>query len=261
MAPVEKIFSHIVMRKVLAVAEEYVRFMYNHFDATVAASDLMAERLSDMGVQRIHKIPLGVDLDLFHPCKRDAAFRESLRLGDNDILLVYSGRVDSEKRIDILLKAFDYISGGFGGALIIIGNGPSKQKVEHYAKKNPKIHFFQYNNDREFLSKILASADIYVTAGPHETFGLSVVEAQASGLPVVGVRAGALLERVPESVGILGEVDSPESLARNILNLSLNGFRIRGKNARRYVEMNLSWEKTFNKLFDLYDHVVQSKTN
>ena len=78
----------------------------------------------------------------------------------------------------------------------------------------------RYVNSRKRLSKILASADIYVTAGPHETFGLSIIEAQASGLPVVGVQAGALTERVTEATGILGPVDSPADMAMNLLELS-----------------------------------------
>ena len=73
--------------------------------------------------------------------------------------------------------------------------------------------------DRPELSRWLASSDIYVSAMADETFGVSILEAQASGLPVVGVAAGAMIDRVPPNLGRLGPVGDCEAMARNILEV------------------------------------------
>ena len=74
-------------------------------------------------------------------------------------------------------------------------------------------------NGRAELARWLASADIYVSAMADETFGISVVEAQASGLPVVGVAAGAMVDRVTLATGRLGPVDDAATMARNIVDM------------------------------------------
>jgi alpha-1,6-mannosyltransferase len=127
--------------------------------------------------------------------------------------------------------------------------------VEAVASSTDRIVLLPYQSDRHELARVLASADIYLTAGPHETFALSVVEAQASGLPVIGVRAGALLERVPESVGLLGEVDSAAAMAENIVMLSSNGLRAKGRQARRVIERTLTWESSISRLLETYERL------
>ena len=74
-----------------------------------------------------------------------------------------------------------------------------------------------YCKDRAELARWLASADIYVSGMADETFGVSIVEAQASGLPVVGVAAGAMIDRVTDATGRLGPVGDAAAMARNIL--------------------------------------------
>lgn len=236
-------------------AEGYAHFIYNRCDATVVSSELFKKKLEKMGILRIQKIHLGVDLDVFHPSKRNAGFRKSLGLREEDLLLVYCGRFDHEKRLDMLLKAFECLSADFRGKLLLIGDGPLKLMAVEHAQRSSKIFVLPFQTEKNRMATYLASADIYVTAGPHETFGLSVVEAQACGRPVVGVAAGALKERVLSSVGILGAVDSPEDMARNITYLSMNGFRSMGQNARELVEKEYSWKQTFSTLFEMYENL------
>ena len=69
------------------------------------------------------------------------------------------------------------------------------------------------------LARWLASADLYVSGMADETFGISIIEAQASGLPVVGVAAGAMVDRVDDSIGRLGPVGDSAAMAANILDL------------------------------------------
>ena len=82
-----------------------------------------------------------------------------------------------------------------------------------------------------------------------ETFGVSVVEAQASGLPVVGVAAGAMLDRVDGDTGRLGPVDDSKAMAANILDLCRADRQLMGEAARAHVEGQFSWDRTFQTLF------------
>jgi alpha-1,6-mannosyltransferase len=261
-------YVHTTLRKLgsSAVAElgkrmtdSYARFVYNRCNVTIASSKTMVERLRSIGVRNVALVPLGVDLSLFHPNRRDNTLRKELGLGSSGVLLIYAGRLDQEKRTHILLDAFERIGDEIEGVLVLVGNGPNRALVEAYASRNRKIRILPYSKERDQLARLLASGDIYVTAGPHETFGLSILEAQASGLAVVGVDAGALQDRVPARLGVLGRVDSVEDMTRNIIALAKDGFREKGKAARELVERGFSWQRTFDRLFRLYDRLRDGK--
>ena len=88
-----------------------------------------------------------------------------------------------------------------------------------------------YVRDRAELARWLASGDIYVSGMADETFGISIIEAQASGLPVVGVAAGAMIDRVTEATGRLGPVGDAGAMAANILDVWNGDRSAMGRNA------------------------------
>jgi alpha-1,6-mannosyltransferase len=241
-----------------STAYSYVRFLYRKFDLTLTASPAIAERLRGLGLSRVRHLALGVDLDAFHPSRRSGDLRERLGLPADGLLLAYAGRIDAEKRVDVVLRAFERASARTALSLVIIGDGPGRPELTARFGGHPRIRFLPYQGDRVSLAEILASADIYLTAGPSETFGLSVIEAQACGLPVVGVRAGALIERVSESTGLLGPPGSAAAMAENILRIATNGYVQMGRNARALVEKSFSWGRTFRTLFAWYDELARS---
>ncbi|MBN1541512.1 glycosyltransferase [candidate division KSB1 bacterium] len=251
-------FNSFFQRTMTDLCRDYVRWIYNQFDRTFAASEVMNEKLLAMGVKNIQRVSFGVDTRIFNPRMRDSEFRRQLGLNSDELVLVYSGRLDHEKRIDILLQAFQKISMVFPGILLLIGDGPLRQLALKAAEKNNRIHVIDYQHHREGLARYLASSDIYVSAGPHETFALSVVEAQACGLAVVGVNSGALKERVTPDVGVLAQADSVDSLAEAILDLSYNGYLQKGKNACRWMADH-SWEKCFERLLNHYEKLCLEK--
>jgi alpha-1,6-mannosyltransferase len=143
--------------------------------------------------------------------------------------------------------------------LVLVGEGPARERIAAAAADSRRIEVLPYEASRPKLASLLASADIYVSAAPHETFGLSVIEAQACGLPVVGVRAGAMIDRVPETVGVLTDPDSAAALTRGILELSYNGYRTRGRNARQLVEHEFSWPRTFDRQLQAYEELLERR--
>ena len=158
------------------------------------------------------------------------------------------------------MGAFERIPREVDATLVLVGDGPLRPKLIKRATKDARIHVLPFESDRRRLATLLASSDVYVSAMPFETFGLSVIEAQACGLPVVGVCGGAMRDRVPgeAGVGILGPVDDVETLSRNMLNLARNPHRREaGRRARELVETEFSWSRTFQRMCALYDEILQ----
>lgn len=233
-------------------AERYVGSVFDACDLVIAASEEQAARVRNYGVKTVEIIPLGVDIKLFTPERRSQAVRRRYGAGPDDLVLVYAGRLSSEKHVMTVLEALDRLPADRPIRLWMMGNGPYRDEIAAIARSHPRLSLLAYQSDRMHYAELLASADVYVTAGPHETFGLSVLEAQASGLPVVGVRSGALKERVPPDLGRLGAVDDADAMAENILAVAAERIEI-GTRARRHVTGGFTWEHTFRHWLAAYE--------
>jgi alpha-1,6-mannosyltransferase len=243
------------------VAEAAARRLFSgvfcRCDLTLAATAQQADRLRQYGITGTHILPLGVDTAQFHPRRRDPDWRAALGVAPEDLLLLYCGRLDGEKDVLTLARAFTILQQRLPAdaprfILALMGAGPHRPALEARARDLPGLLLLDYETDRSAYARALASADIYVTAGPHETFGLSVVEAQASGLPVVGVDAGALREHVRPDRGRLAPVGDAAALARQILEVA-GRHRELGAAARRYVlEAGYAWDQTLERLLAIY---------
>jgi len=234
-----------------AGAEKYMRYVFSHCDVALAASPTQAERLQEYGVEHTEIVPMGVDLKLFNPRRRSAEVRAANGAGPGDTVLIFAGRLCNEKRVPTLVEAFRKLPPELNAQFWILGDGPLREEVEAAAAHSPSIKLLAYLGERVRFAETLAAADIYVTAGPFETFALSVIEAQASGLPVVGVNAGALRERAPPGLGFLGAVDDSDALAANIVRAAAERSAI-GIRARRHVEEHFAWPRAFKKLLRCY---------
>ncbi len=251
----EKLLGERAARCAEGWTEAYVRAVFDRCDRGFAVSPGLVQKLQRMGVRTpLDAVPLGVDLERFHPSKRDEALREQLGVAPGGLLLVYAGRLDSEKQVAVLADAVEQLPAALRPRLALAGEGPHRAALE--ARAGDRLAVLPYIGDKDALARLLASADVYVTAGPHETFALSVVEAQASGLPVVGVAAGALLDRVPPAVGRLGPVGDAAAFAENVAAVAADRVRL-GAAAWAHVEAAFSWDRTFERLFGAYGKVLQ----
>lgn len=225
----------------------YCRSLYRRFDLVLALSENGgAAKLRALGIGDVDVLPLGVELEDFRPDRRDPALRRELGLTDDQPLLIYVGRLDGEKKPDVVVEAFRKLPKELGARLVLLGDGPLRGTIE--ALRDPRILMPGYVADRPELARWLASADVYVSAMADETFGVSIIEAQASGLPVVGVAAGAMIDRVGDSGGLLGPVDDPEAMAANVLAI-WNGDRVAMAKRARSEALNYSWERSMELLF------------
>lgn len=227
----------------------YAEITYREFDWVYTLGPDARERLAERGITRTDILPLGVDTKMFSPEKRDPGYRSELALAGDGPLLVYAGRIDNEKRADRLIEMFRRLPAELNAAMVMIGDGKLREPLMARAG-GLNIAFPGFEQSRGQLARSLASSDIYVSAMADETFGISVLEAQASGLPVVGVAGGAMPDRVPSGLGLLGPVDDVAAMADNVAAIWEDGAAAMGARARATVVDNYGWDRTFRRLFD-----------
>jgi alpha-1,6-mannosyltransferase len=245
--PLSKFISKPVASVLSRTCYGYCGFLYRRFDGIFALSENGgAGKLRSLGIDSVDVVPLGVELGEFGPMRRDDRLREKLGLSPGDPLLVYVGRLDGEKKPDLVVNAFRRLPAALGAKLALIGEGPLKAEIE--ALRDDRIIFPGYLRNRSELARWLASSDIYVSGMADETFGISIVEAQASGLPVVGVAAGAMIDRVSDTMGRLGPVGDSRAMAGNILAV-LDGNRRSMADAARAHALQFSWDSSMEALF------------
>jgi len=242
------------------VARAYVRRVFSSFDQTIAASPAVARELSEFGVPNVRVIPLGVDLDLFHPARRSEDLRTRLRVPRDTPIALFAGRLCPEKGLDVLLEAHARLSVGLRPHLLLVGEGPSAPRIQEEARNRPDLSVLPFVSDKMELATIYASADLYLAPGPGETFGLAVAEAMASGNPVVGVDSGAVPDRVAGSgVGELYLPDDPESAAGALHRMmSRLGPAVRSA-AREHAAREFRWRPTFDALLELYSALAAER--
>ena len=240
--------GQVLGRGFYALSLGYAEITYREFDRVYTLGEEARQALAQRKITRTSVLPLGVDTDIFSPAKRDPGYRAALGLSGNGPLLAYAGRIDNEKRADRLVAMFRHLPPELGAAMVLIGDGKLRDSLQEAARGLP-IAFPGFESDRQQLARALASSDLYVSAMADETFGISIIEAQACGLPVIGVASGAMPARVPDGLGLLGPVDDVETMAANVQALWAGDHRAVSRAARAHVERNFSWRATFGRLF------------
>jgi alpha-1,6-mannosyltransferase len=248
---VERPFSKFLGRPIgglcAKICYAYCGLLYRRFDAVFALSENGgAAKLRSLGIAASDVVPLGVELGEFGPGCRDPKLRRQLGLGDDQPLLVYVGRLDGEKKPDVVVDAFRRLPDAMGARLALIGEGPLRAEIA--ALGDQRIVLPGYVKSRADLARWLASSDIYVSGMADETFGVSIIEAQASGLPVVGVAAGAMIDRVTEATGRLGPVGDAAAMAANIIAVSQADRAALAEQARAQA-LQYSWDSSMEALF------------
>ena len=248
---VERPFARVMGRTLAGlcgrICYAYCGFLYRRFDSVFALSENGgATKLRSLGVDQVDVVPLGVELGDFDPSRRDPRLRQSLGLADDQPLLIYVGRLDGEKKAETVVEAFRRLPEALGARLVLLGEGPLREDIQ--ALGDPRIVTPGYVRDRHELARWLASADIYVSGMADETFGISIIEAQASALPVVGVAAGAMVDRVTPATGRLGPVDDDEAMAANIMEVWNGNRAAMGEAATRQAHQ-FSWDRSMEALF------------
>ncbi|MFV2102850.1 glycosyltransferase [Micromonospora sp. LOL_024] len=183
------------------------------YDRIVCTTRWAAEEFTRIGAPQVDLVPLGVDLDTFHPDRATPAVRA--RYADpTEVLLVHCARLSVEKRPELAVGALAELRrAGVPAVLVMVGDGPRRPALLRRAADLP-VTFTGFLPDRCALAALMASADVVLAPGPVETFGLAGLEALACGTPVVANAASALPEVL--GAGGLAVHGTPAAIARAV---------------------------------------------
>jgi glycosyltransferase involved in cell wall biosynthesis len=236
----------------------YMRRLHNRATLNLCTSRPVMEELARRGFERLDLWEPGVDAERFSPAWRSEEWRARLTGGRPDATIVLCvGRLAPEKRLDLLAAALSTLPPGCH--LSMVGHGPAAEQV-HAAFAGMPVTFLGplYGDD---LANAYASADIFVLPSPSETLGLAVLEAMASGLPVVAPRAGGLPYLVADGeTGLLCAPEDAASLASVLWTLvEHESLRERMGAAGRTHAEALSWPRSTAGLRRHYQGVLASR--
>ncbi len=193
-----------------------LRWFHSRCRATYVPSRSTLETLRSRGIPRVDLWQRGVRRDRFGPRFRSRELRRSIGADDLPVLL-FVGRLVREKDLADLARAAAILRArGARFKLVLVGEGPFGPELR---ARLPEAHFTGYLTGDD-LARWYASADLFVFPSTTETFGNVILEAFASGLPVVGVRASGAMDLVtPGENGLLAAPHDPADLARRIQSL------------------------------------------
>ena len=174
----------------------YLRGVASRCNATIVAGDWLRSELERHGCPRVRTVLFGIDHEHFGPERRDEEFRREL-LGDlagdpEARLVLIAGRLAADKRQGMLVSALERVAERRPIGLVLLGDGPERERLEERGKRLQSFRAFRFTRDRAEYARLLASVDALIHGSLCETFGFLLAECLASGTPlVVPDRGGA----------------------------------------------------------------------
>ncbi len=248
-----------------ALGEAFVRAYLPSFckgcDLVIAPSKGLKQVLMKLGVDsHIEVVPNGVDIKPFLNIEQSIP-RDKLGFQPEDIVLTYMGRIGREKNLSFLLRAFAGVAKAYDNVhLLVIGDGADRGNLEDLVRVMgiaDRVNFtgmIPYTN----LPAYMAVADAFVTASVSEVHPLSVIEALASGLPVVGIQSPGIGDTVED--GITGYLAQKEDLAE--FTAKLTRIIVDGENRETMSQQakqaagDYSYKNTTQILLDHYEQLI-----
>ncbi|MFD1849474.1 glycosyltransferase family 4 protein [Oceanobacillus bengalensis] len=232
----------------------HIKKLHNAADLNLCTSESIKNELLEKNIKQLHVLQRGVDIERNHPDFYDERMRERLTRGDKSKkLLIFVGRLAIEKEIHKIKPLLDRRD---DVALAIIGDGPERNELM-YTFKGTNTIFTGFLHGEE-LSRVFASADAFIFPSVTETLGLVILEAMASGLPVIAAKSGPTIEQIRDGkTGILFENENVDSMLAAIERLEdkekLNEMKIQArKEAEKY-----AWDKASQALLDFYEQTIK----
>ena len=241
-----------------------IGYVLNNSNNVVSCSDDQKQRVRNKTAVRIKIIPHGVNIYKFNPNKKSLDLRKYLHL-ENEIFLFSLQRLHPRKGVEYLIKAMSEIVKKCSNVKLIIGGtGPEVNKLKlliNELKLQSKIELIGFIKDSE-MCNYYASCDIFVFHSLYEAFGIVLVEAMASGVPVISTQVGAIPEVVRDKkTGILVPPCDPSALASAIMELIENeNLRKRmGFEGRKIIEKEYNWENIVEKYENIYYDLLKKQ--
>ena len=241
-------------------------FMFRRADRLIAVSRASARfsRLLGFSEKRVTVVPNGVDLSCFNGKMDASVMREELGIGDEP-LVVTALRLIKGKSPELLISAFAGVLSVVPDAkLVIAGSGREEDNLSRQIKdlNITNAVFMVGKLKKEKVAQLMATADVFVLPSKMESFGLTLLEASAAGLPVVCANAGGIPEVFRDGFnGLLYPPGDDDAMAKAIIRLlqdrelakkiSVNAMETAGR---------FTWERTAEQTLQVYKEVLQEKT-
>lgn len=238
---------------------KFMIWFYNQMDVVFVPSRTTGRELAGRGIkpEKIRFYPRGVDTVGFTPSKRNGFYKRRFQIEDSARKLLYVGRVSKEKNVDLLVPVCKEIFNRHPDVnLVIVGSGPYLDAMKTALSDFPVI--FTGFLEGEDLKEAYASSDVFVFPSTTDTFGNVVLEAQASGIPVVVTDQGGPQENlIPDKTGFVVPGGDADALVEKIDLLLKDGDRLNRmkRNARQYME-GRSFDTAFGELWEMYREPV-----
>lgn len=237
----------------------FFRWIHNFSQLNLCPSQATKEKLAEQEITNLEIWGRGINPDRFNPSFYEQRIKKKYGL-ENKLVLLYVGRLAREKNLTLLIESLKDLNSNYQQKieLVITGDGPLREQLEANSPSN--VTFTGYLSGEE-LSQMYATADIFTFPSVTETYGNVVLEAMASGLPVVGILKGGVKENLVDQYnGLACQQNSKQEFKRKLEKL-IRDDHLRRKlaaNAYQHARDN-SWQQVFNRLFANYRQVIGSE--
>lgn len=247
----------------------YEKKLMNHSDALIAVSKYTVDELTELyGIdeKKIHVIYNGVDVQKFKPRPDRAELRREFGLEDEKKIVLFVGRLYHRKGLEILLRSIPLVLQEFSDVKFVISGKGFKEKEEslrNLAKQldiEDHVTFMGYVPD-EKLPNLYSASDIFVLPAIYENFPFAILEAQATGLPVISTKVGGIPEfLVDNENGFLIDPGDSAQLTQRVLALLQYPKLAKemGMRGRKLIEEKFSWRLITNQVIDLYHKLLET---
>lgn len=230
-----------------------LRALHNRADLNLATSEAVRQELIEQNIKNVRVWTRGVDLQLFSPSKRTEAMRNRLTDGHPDRMIALSvGRVALEKGLDRLPALFE---ANPNLHLSFVGDGPAKGSLQELYRHKPTT--FMGTLHGEELAEAYASADVFVFPSTTDTLGLVLLEAMASGLPIIAAESQPTHELTDQSgAGLLFHADRPETIGERVHELMHSARREELSRRARHEAERWGWRLPTVELVNWYSEII-----
>ena len=251
------------------ILKQFAKFALENCDCCTVNSSATKKAVLGItnNIRNIKIIPMGVDLSLFNPNKKDKSVKDKLKIKDKFLLAV--GRLAEKKGFKYLIKAMPVVLKKFPNAkLVIVGSGPEKDNLINLSRELgvSKNIVFAGEIQNKILPAYYATADVFVLpsiitkSGDTEGLGVVLLEGIASGTAVIGSDVGGISDIIKHNkTGLLVGEKDPKGLSNAIIKLlSDNNLRKRLiKNGQIHVRQNYSWSSIIKKFSNIYKNLLE----
>ena len=250
--------------------KKLIVFVYNSYDATLVSSTITKEKIVDLGIKNsLYGNFLGFEGEKFNPDLHQNNFFVNKygleKMGDR-VKLIFLGRLTPDKGWDFTLSLLPKLLQEIDKdkiAFLVVGDGETKDEIIDKLTEY-KTNFYLFGRVApEAIPELLANCDLHVTTSEKETRGLTIVEAFASGIPVLAPRAGGVVENIEDGVnGFLYEPGNENDFIAK-LKLLVEDSTLRhdmGVKGRESIKDKYSWDNTINNLVNVWQEQINLKS-